>query len=230
MANIDVETLPSESEETSEYSSDSYRSKSRSRTRTRSRRYQGRDTTRSPKPRGETAASRDINEFGVEIKHVTTQFYRDRRGQYRTSKRLGIPSEGENHAANDLAPRVTFFHDVDELGNFQGCKIEVDWWEFDELLESLERFPLDRKSPSARATTFSQPFAPLFLRLDALKREVPKAEAVSPMDNNGSTTTYKLGVAKAILSFIGENARETQSRLEALSFASPSTLVQYDDL
>ncbi|OHE98999.1 ATPase [Colletotrichum orchidophilum] len=172
---------------------------------------------------------REVNEFGVNVGHVTIQSYRDRQGRYRTTKRKGIPSKGEKYVDTDRVPQVTFFHAVDEIGNIQSQRIEVDWWEFSEFLESLEEFPL-AEMDSRQETTFFYPFVSLFLRLDALERESSTTEARSPIAHNSTASAPNIGITKAILGFLGENASEIRSRFDALNSANPSTLIQYDNL
>ncbi|KXH50781.1 ATPase [Colletotrichum simmondsii] len=246
-----VEIVPSyprsdeSSEESLAFSIESARSRSRSpsSSRTRSRtRYRTRYRTRTRRERSpeispptsfkthiRTLAPQDVNEFGVEVRHVTTQFYRNSQGEYMSTKRLGLPSEGENHVSSNVVPRVTFLHDVDEFGNSQSFKIEVDWWEFENFLESLEQFPLDT-TVSSRVTKFYSPFVPLFLRLDSLEREVLRTEKTPLTDNKSSTSSHNFGIAKAIVAFIEENAPETKSKMKSLNLADPSTAIQYDDL
>ncbi|KAK1490795.1 ATPase [Colletotrichum tamarilloi] len=172
---------------------------------------------------------RNINEFGVDVRRLTVQSYRNRRGEYRTIRRAGIRSTIEKRMHENLMPRVIFAHDIDEVNDVQKHSIDIEWGGFDDFMEHLEPLPY-RRTITPRGSRFSRPFVPLFLRLEALERVASTPIVVTPTESNGTTSTQNIGIARAILTFLDENACETRLRIKALESASPSTLIQYDDL
>lgn len=140
-----------------------------------------------------------------------------------------MPSKDEKHIDPAQIPGVTFYHRVDAFEKVWPDRIEVDWWEFSDFLKGLEPFPLSER-PTSRGIAFYPPYATLFLRLDALERELSIAQPNSTTSGKTTASAHNLAIAKTILEFLKPTFDETRSKLEALNSASPGTLVQYDDL
>lgn len=140
-----------------------------------------------------------------------------------------MPSEDEKHTDTAQIPEVTFYHRVDAFGKVRPERVEVNWWEFGDFLRGLEPFPLSERLTD-RGVVFDPPYVSLFLRLNALERESSTTQPTSTIADNTITSTPNLGITKTILEVLRPIFHETRLRLEALESASPSTLVQYDDL
>ncbi|KXH40497.1 ATPase [Colletotrichum nymphaeae SA-01] len=183
----------------------------------------------SRKKSDRSAPPREINQFGVGIRHTTIRSYRDRQGRFKTVQLVGVPSKDEKHIDPAQIPGVTFYHRVDAFKKVWPDRIEVDWWEFSDFLKGLEPFPFPER-PTSRGIAFYPPYATLFLRLDALERELSIAQPNSTTSGNTTASAHNLAIAKTILDFLKPTFDETRSKLEALNSSAPGTLVQYDDL
>ncbi|EXF73780.1 hypothetical protein CFIO01_05711 [Colletotrichum fioriniae PJ7] len=190
----------------------------------------GRSSHNGSMLRGRPQSPRNVNEFGIDVGHLTVHSYRNHKGAIQTFKQVGMPLDRKKRTNEDLVPRVSFIHEVDDTNDFEETAIEIEWSELDNFMERLERFPYPKDLSNPGATSFPKPFIPLFLRLGALEREASKASATTPTDSHGTASAHSIGIARAILLFLDENAPEIRSRFKALESASPSTLVQYDDV